>query len=285
MARTLVGIFDDATHAQAVLSELQTLGLPGSQTRLMHNQPVAGQSATDSQSWTDKVSAWFKSLNDHEDDALHADHYAEAWRRGHYLVVADAENDMVDHVVSIMNRHGAVDVKRRSEEWQQSGYNGRFDSTAMPYTDQQFEKERLTYQTSTPAASMHENATADASIPVVQEELSVGKRIVQRGGVRVHSYVEERPVAELIRLRDERVDVQRRPVDRAASAADLSFQDRTVEVAARGEEAVVEKRARVVEEVRVNKSVSERDQKVEETLRRKDVRVENLPPESAPASR
>jgi hypothetical protein len=50
-------------------------------------------------------------------------------------------------------------------------------------------------------------------LPVIEEELEVGKRQVQRGGVRVHTSVEETPVEEQVTLRRETVNVERRPVD------------------------------------------------------------------------
>src|SRR5437764_3366736 len=52
-----------------------------------------------------------------------------------------------------------------------------------------------------------------AAIPVVEEQLKVGKREVQRGGVRVFSRVVETPVNESVNLREEHVNVERRPVN------------------------------------------------------------------------
>lgn len=318
MAKTLVGIFDDLTSAQSVLQELKIIGVHQDHVRLMNNtdtqsfadaddpsftdadddaqslsgtdaqsftgadaQPLVESSRTRTrtadQTWTEKVGNWFSSLMDDDADKPHADQYAEAWRRGNYLVVADVESTEVERAVAIMNQYGSVDVNRRAEQWKSTGYTGSFDHTAAPYTADQREQELATYRT---------GRTENEAIPVVQEELSVGRRVVQRGGVRIHSYVEERPVEETIRLREERINVERRPVNRPVDGSDAAFQDRTIEVAASGEEAVVEKRARVVEEVVVGKEVEQRDQKIEETVRRKDVRVEQMPSSNiAPASR
>ena len=87
----------------------------------------------------------------------------------------------------------------------------------------------------------------------------MGKRSYQRGGVRVYSHTVDTPVEEKVRLRDERVYVDRQPVDRPVTDADLrGEQEKVIEVKEFAEEPVVEKRARVVEEVRVGKNVSER---------------------------
>jgi len=114
-------------------------------------------------------------------------------------------------------------------------------------------------------------------LPVVEEELQVGKREVERGGVRVFSHMSERPVEEEVRLREERARVERRPVDRPATEADLAtFKEGTIEVRERGEEAVVSKQARVIEEVVVGKESTERTETVRDSVRRTDVDVEQL---------
>lgn len=126
-----------------------------------------------------------------------------------------------------------------------------------------------------------------AAIPVVKEDIQVGKREVQSsGGVRVESTVKERPVSEQINLREEHVNVERRPVDRPASAADLNaFQQGTIEVTERKEVPVVSKEARVVEEVRVGKEATTRTETVRDTVRETDVKVENLGTTSSSSSR
>jgi uncharacterized protein (TIGR02271 family) len=132
-------------------------------------------------------------------------------------------------------------------------------------------------RTSGSATETRDNkAGQTAAIPVVEEEVSIGKREVERGGVRVRTEVQERPVQEQVNLREEHVRVERRPVDRPASEADIkrAQQSGTMEVREKSEEAVVQKQARVVEEVRVGKEVNERTETVRDTVRRTDVQVE-----------
>jgi uncharacterized protein (TIGR02271 family) len=116
----------------------------------------------------------------------------------------------------------------------------------------------------------------ETTIPVVEEELQVGKREVERGGVRVESHVTEKPVAQEVQLREERVHVERRPVDRPVTDADEAFREGTLEVTERAEEAVVGKTARVVEEVVVGKQVEEHTETVRDTVRRTDVDVQEV---------
>ena len=112
-------------------------------------------------------------------------------------------------------------------------------------------------------------------IPVVEEELRVGKRAVGSGSARIRSYVIERPVQEQVNLREEHVHVERRPVSGAAGTVPAdAFRERSIEVTATSEEAVVAKEARVVEEVVLRKDVGERTETVSDTVRRTEVEVE-----------
>jgi uncharacterized protein (TIGR02271 family) len=118
----------------------------------------------------------------------------------------------------------------------------------------------------------------DEVIPVVEEELNVGKREASRGRVRIQSRVVERPVEEQVNLREERVHVERRPVSGTAQAGSLgsdAFQERTIEVEERGQEAVVSKEARVTEELVIRKDVEERTETVSDTVRRTEVEVDD----------
>ena len=119
--------------------------------------------------------------------------------------------------------------------------------------------------------------TGKAAIPVVEEQLKVGKRVVERGGVRVFSRLVETPVNESVSLREEHVSVERRPVDQPLGAADAAaFKEQTIELRETAEEAVVQKSARVVEEVVVGKEVTQREQQINDTVRHTEVDVQQL---------
>jgi hypothetical protein len=103
--------------------------------------------------------------------------------------------------------------------------------------------------------------------------------------VRIYSRVTEQPVEESVRLREEKVTVERRPVDRPATEADFAAAGKDViEMTEKAEEPVVTKRARVVEEVVVHKDVTEHTETVRGTERRTAVDVQREP-ETATATR
>jgi uncharacterized protein (TIGR02271 family) len=200
-----------------------------------------------------------------------AEFYAEGVRRGGTLVAVKSDESMVKEALAIMNRFGPVDVRERSGMWRSEGWTGFNADTTMDTT--------TTRATSSTAKmpSAARNVESEAAIPIVEEELHVGKREVEKGGVRVHSYLEEKPVQESVELREENVYVERRPVDRAVDASTIdAFQERTYEVRERAEEVVTDKQARVVEEVVVGKKVDTHVETVEDTVRRTRVEVEKM---------
>ncbi|MCB4825181.1 YsnF/AvaK domain-containing protein [Roseicella aerolata] len=118
--------------------------------------------------------------------------------------------------------------------------------------------------------------SGSGQIDLVEETLRVGKRAVGGGRVRVRSYVVETPVEEQVSLREEHVDIERRPMDRAPTAADEAlFGERVIEATETGEEAIIAKEARVIEEVTLRKDTEERVETVRDTVRRTELEVDD----------
>jgi len=126
----------------------------------------------------------------------------------------------------------------------------------------------------------------DITVPVIEERIKVGKREVASGGVRVTQRVTDRPVEETVTLRDERVYVERRPVNEPAARVGVdAFKDGVMEVTETDEEPVVAKQARVIEEVVVSKNVTEREEVVRDTVKRTEVEVQPLDDTATPAKK
>lgn len=192
--------------------------------------------------------------------------YSESVRRGHVLVAAQVPDSQVAQASRIMERAGLVDIERHADEWRRSGQATRTQQPTGRSTN-----------VDTQSRARRDNLDEDETIEVVEEDVDIGKRTVESGGVRVKTYVREVPVEEQVRLRDEHVEVERRPVDRPATARDIdAFREGTIEVGEKHEEAVVGKEARVVEEVRIHKDVDEHTETVRDTARRTEVDVEKM---------
>ena len=132
----------------------------------------------------------------------------------------------------------------------------------------------------TARSDMHTGARTDMSrereqvIPVVKEELEVGKRATEQR-YRVKTYVVEHPVEKTVTVRDERVEIEHRPISRTG---DLRMpQEREIEVVERHEEPFAEKRVTGAEEIVVRKEVVERPETVRGTVRETKVDVEKEP--------
>ena len=117
-------------------------------------------------------------------------------------------------------------------------------------------------------------------IPIVEEELAVGKRTVDSGGVRVYRRVIEIPAEESINLREEHVSVTHKVVDRPATETDFTQGERTIELTETAEEAVVGKNARVIEELLVGKNATERTEHIHDSVRRTEVEIEEVAADS-----
>ena len=187
-------------------------------------------------------------------------------------------------VVSVQEDSVFLNVTKDQVEsmgWDQPPAEDTYTSIAGTATTTEA-MERADYTAASTGTGVSDRVGAeDVAIPVVEEELKVGKRETESGGVRVTTRVEETPIVEQVTLREERVDVERRPVDRPVTDADLAaVQESVFEVQERSEELVVDKQARIVEEVVINKDVAERTETIQDTVRRTDVDVREIPGET-----
>jgi uncharacterized protein (TIGR02271 family) len=302
---TVICAFDDLADAQRAMDRLVERGFSRDMIHLQggHSSGSSASSGAtspddDSHGFFHRVGQFFSELFGGEDSAGDAGHYTEAVRRGGTVLLVDAvDGQEADKARSVMEEMGgAIDMQERTEQWRQEGWTGAGASSAsaadtgldamgaaggVPLTGvpQGSASGASTGMSDSLASGKSARTTTGAEqvMPVVEEELKVGKRSVDRGGVRVVQRVVETPVKELVRLREERAMIDRRPVDRPATEADLSnFKEGSIEVRERAEEAVVSKSARVVEEVVVGKDVQEREQTVSDTVRRTEVEVEQI---------
>jgi uncharacterized protein (TIGR02271 family) len=116
-------------------------------------------------------------------------------------------------------------------------------------------------------------------IPIIEENLEVGKQEVNTGTTRIRSKIVERPVEGTINLREEHVNIERTPVNRPVTDADVNaFQEQEINLTEHAEIPVVNKEARVVEEITINKEVENREQTIRDTLRSTEVEAEKIDP-------
>jgi stress response protein YsnF len=268
MAKTVIGIFDNSTEAQKAVQELKSLGISndridvssakagttgttssytgtsasGSSTSNSHLGDSPNESLAHDATDNDGISGFFKSL--FSDDDYSARAYSNVARTSDCVVTVHAQSaEEAERAARILDQYGSVDLDQRATEF---GFN-------------------------------RQDQTGTTAIPIIEENLQVGKREVETGGARLRSRIVERPVEEHLRLRSEHVRVERNAVNRPATEADFNrFKEGDIEVTERAEVPVVNKEARVVEEVSLGKKVEERDEVIRDTVRSTEVDVDNL---------
>ena len=266
MKQSVVAVFENRTEAETARHELVAQGVPMDRTELYLGtdadpSPGARSQGARADESEGGIGHFFRSIFGLDDDR--PDYYEEAARRGHATLVVHAQDEEEsDRIRSMLERHNTIDIEEHAAQWQSEGEQQMRQGTQ---------------------GDMGVAAPTDtARIPVIEEELQVGKREVERGRVRIYSRMTERPVEESVTLREEHASVSRQPVDRPATEADMrAFQEGSMEIRETAEIPVVQKQARVVEEVEVGKQVQERTEKVRDKLRKTEVQVEE---DAAPAA-
>ena len=242
MAQTVVGIFDKATNAEKAVDRLLSEGFTRDRVDISDQTNEAHRRDDDS------IGGFFSSLFGDSDDTRH---HTEAARNGTIVTVHAADRAEAERAAGILDDFGTVEVNDRT--------GAQRDTTT--HTDANA-------------------ATGDQTVEVVEENLEVGKREVETGGVRVRSRIVERPVEEKVRLRSEHVHVERKPVDRPATEADMAnLKDgETIEVTEHAESMVANKEARVTEEIHVGKEVEEHEEVIQDTVKSTEVDIEETTP-------
>jgi len=112
-------------------------------------------------------------------------------------------------------------------------------------------------------------------VPVAEERLTVDTREVELGEVGIRKTVTQEEQTAAVTLRRDEVKVQEVDVaDRPLRAGEDAFDEGTIRVQLRGEEAVVAKEAVVTGEVVVNKESVAREEQVGGTVRKQRVDVD-----------
>jgi len=114
----------------------------------------------------------------------------------------------------------------------------------------------------------------ETRLQLTEEELKVGKRHVEYGGVRLRKIVRTETVTQPIELLREEIVIERVPADEPCRPGEKAFQQEEIYIPLRREEAVVQKEGHVTEEVRARKQTHTERQTISEQVRREEIQVE-----------
>lgn len=243
MTTTVIAMYDDPSKAQQVINDIIHTGFNQSDIDFLRKDGDARALAG--------------RLSGHGIPGREADLYAEAIQRGAALIAVDAPDDKAEDALAIMERHGARNLDQMVAELK----------AELRQQDQSDQRSQSTQSTE--------------SLPVIEEEVSIGKQRVLRGGKRLTTEVTERPVEQTVNLKQERVDIEQKPASGrvlSPEEANRAFQERSVEMQESAEEVQIHKQAREVGRVELTKTTEEQQQTVGTTARKSDVRVEDIGP-------
>ena len=250
---TVVAIFDTAAHAEAAIQDLLTAKVPRDAISTHANTASTSAATTGSAMPAEKPGLWaslFGGEPDH-DTAV----YSQSVQSGSSVVTVKAPDQYVASVVSILERHNPIDIDERASTY-------GLTQTAQSY-----------------GASSGNTTAGSETLQLSEEQLVVGKRLVNRGTTRIRRFVTEVPVEEQVGLHEEAVKIERHAVTGNTPASGTAFTDQTIEMTQTGEEAVVGKTAHVREEVSLRKEAADHVETVKDTVRREDVAIEQVPSE------
>jgi len=251
MTQTVIGIFRNTDAAQNAVDKLLSSGFSDANVDIASDRSLNYTTHKNEDEHESGIARFFKNLFGDDDDER--ERYTKAAERGTVVTVYAQTKEEAERAASLLDEYGAIDVNE--DYGQYDDYN----------TDDTYRQKRYTDE---------ENGK---TIPVIEENLQVGKKEVQTGGVRLKSRIIEKPVEENLRLREEHVRVERNTVDRPATDADFNeFKEGSIEITEHKEVPVVSKEARVVEEVSLAKEVEHRKETVRDTVRKTEVDMEEL---------
>jgi uncharacterized protein (TIGR02271 family) len=251
---TIVAVYDTASQADAAIRDLQDSGIPPTSI----SRHAAGTS-TGTAPQPPREQGFWSALFGGEPE-YDTNVYEQTMAAGSHVVTVRVDASRAATATTILERHDPIDIDERAAAYG-IGRTGVGQTGAMP-------------QGSAGATgTVRAGESGEEKLQLAEEQLNVGKRLVNRGTTRIRRYVVETPVEENVSLHSERVTVERRPASGETRVDSPEFTDRTIEVSETEEEAVVGKTARVREEVVVRKDVSDRVETVRDTVRREDVEI------------
>jgi uncharacterized protein (TIGR02271 family) len=270
---TIVAVFDTEAHADAAVKALKAGGFHDDDiSEFAQDRLSAG---AESSGGVKQAGIWHRifggDVHQHE-----AEVYGQTINRGGVVVSVRVLDSEVAHATGILDLHRPIDVHDRA-----------VTSGIAPAAH--VEAVAKSIIAATPLAAQQTVAVApklaeahDDVLRLAEEQLNVGKQMVETGRTRVRRFTTEREVAADVSLHEEHAEVMRRAVTDPEFVGNIEWADGEIEVVETAEHALVNKTARVVEEVSLRKIGSDHVETVHERLRRQQVEIDRTGPDGKP---
>ena len=254
----IVTLFDTAQHAEAAKSNLAKAGFLTDDMSIVSGAelPTSGNALREPGLWHRLFGG---DIEQHE-----AEVYGKAVETGGVVLTVRAADEDVPKAMGILNQHTLVDVQERAVA---HGLLSKDEVVAAAPA----------VAAAMPVKPLTTDVSKEQVLRLAEEQLEVGKKLVEQGTTRIRRFVTEKPVEASVTLHEEHAEVVRRAVTDPSYIQDIDWSDTTVEVLETAEQAVVSKSSHIAEEVVVGKTGSDHVETVHDTVRRQQVEVERVP--------
>jgi uncharacterized protein (TIGR02271 family) len=259
----IVTLYDTADHAEAAKRRLEAAGFPSSEISLINSKTLGLAS--------DKLrdpGLWHR-LFGRDIQQYEATIYGRSVDSGGAVLTVRVPETEIAKATSILNAYQSVDLLKRAE---QEGLIQTAPKTAAAPT-----RETVAAVPPKPLAQTVVGTTpAEEVLALAEEELNVGKRLVQEGTTRIRRFVTETPVEAQVTLHEEHARIVRRAITDPNYLKNIDWANKTIEITESAEEPVVTKSVHVTEEVVIQREGTDQVKTVRDKVRRQQVEVEHL---------
>jgi uncharacterized protein (TIGR02271 family) len=146
------------------------------------------------------------------------------------------------------------------------------------YPKQDFNKQEIRIEENHAHVPENRSAVQDTVVPVIEETVEIGKRVVETGKVRVSKSVHEEEVTVDLLVTREEVEVERVPVNQYVETPPppVRYEGDAMIIPVLREVMVVEKRLLIVEELRITNRQVKTNTPQKVTLRKEEVNVDQV---------
>ena len=252
----IVTLYDTGQHAEAARHNLELAGFSASEISTINNKTLTltGDKLREPTLW--------RRLFGRDVQPYEAGVYGRAVESGGVVLTVRVPETDVEKATAILNAHEAVDLQKRAMQ------QGLISSAATNVA-------AAPPQPATMAAGR--SLAGEEVLRLAEEQLDVGKRVIQDGTTRIRRFVTETPVEAKVTLHEEHTQVIRRAISDPNSIRDVDWTDKTIEVTETIEEPVVSKSVHIAEEVVIRKEATDTVTTLRDKVRRQRVEVEKIP--------
>lgn len=272
----LVAVYDTAGKAKEAARALEASGFPAGDINVMHRDTVNIADLREPKLWNKLLG---RDITESENTV-----FTRTVEGGGGVLTLRAPDRDIPRAMEILDVHNPVDTRPRADmreraEVRDRGDRDRGDGYDRPDLAARVDAAASSTVPSTRTSAVPPAGTSSPSIELgreevlrlAEEQLEVGKRVVETGKARVRRFVVEKPVESQIKLHEEHATILRRPVTDGSALKDVDWSDKVFEITETTEQPVVSKKVRVADEVVIRREGSDRVETVRDTVRRQDV--------------